>query len=145
MEVSIIITAASVVTAITTLIATSGKWGRFLAIKIGRIAVNHIRFEDIDPESMAGKSIRYKEDIASSLESISSTMTEMQKEITKNRVDNLRIELLQLIHNTPQKVEVIERVYQSYIESGGNSYVSQVMEEWRLIYAKKAIRDTIGK
>lgn len=143
MSTAIIVTIASVLTALGTIIAISSKLSQYLAIRIGRFAVNYIRPEDLSPDSMIGESIKFKEEIAQSLESISVSMSEMQKDISKNRVDNLRIELLQLIHNTPHKAEVIEKVYSQYVAMGGNSYVKQVMNEWRAVHEKEVIRETI--
>jgi len=119
---------------------TSLKVGKLIAILIGRFSINHIRRIDIQDESFIGQEFKFNDEIAKSLSGINTTISEMQRSLDKNRVGNLRIELLQLIHNTPDKGEVIEQVYENYVSLGGNSYVHQVMQEWRKIYGKKTIR-----
>jgi hypothetical protein len=41
-----------------------------------------------------------------------------------------RLELLNLIHHSPDKKKQIERVYVEYKDLGGNSYIDDVYDEW---------------
>lgn len=140
MDTQVVLTIAGVLAAATTIVVTALKVGKLVAILIGRFSINHIRRVDIKDDSFIGSEFKFNDEIAKSLSGIDATMTEMQRSIDKNRVGNLRIELLHLIHNTPDKADIIEQVYENYASLGGNSYVRQVMEEWRKIYGKKTIR-----
>lgn len=140
MDTQLILTTAGVLAAATTIIMTSLKVSKLIAILIGRFSINHIRRSDIQDESFVGQEFKFNDEIAKSLSDIDATISEMQRSLDKNRVGNLRIELLQLIHNTPDKADIIEQVYDNYVSLGGNSYVHQVMTEWRKIYGKKTIR-----
>ena len=140
MNTQVVLTIAGVLAAATTIIMTSLKVGKLTAILIGRFSINHIRRSDIHDDSFVGQEFKFNDEIAKSLSGIDATISEMQRSLDKNRVGNLRIELLQLIHNTPDKADIIEQVYENYISLGGNSYVKQVMKEWREIYGKKTIR-----
>lgn len=140
MDTQVVLTIAGVLAAATTIVMTSLKVGKLIAILIGRFSINHIRRMDIQDDSFVGQEFKFNDEIAKTLSGINATISEMQRSLDKNRVGNLRIELLQLIHNTPDKGEVIEQVYENYVSLGGNSYVHQVMTEWRKIYGKKTIR-----
>lgn len=140
MDAQVVLTIAGVLAAATTIVVTALKVGKLIAILIGRFSINHIRRVDIRDDTFVGQEFKFNDEIAKSLAGIDSTMSEMQRSIDKNRVGNLRIELLHLIHNTPDKADIIEQVYENYASLGGNSYVRQVMEEWRKIYGKKTIR-----
>ena len=140
MDTQVVLTIAGVLAAATTIVVTALKVGKLIAILIGRFSINHIRRLDIHDDSFVGQEFKFNDEIAKSLSGIDATISEMQRSLNKNRVGNLRIELLQLIHNTPDKGEVIEQVYENYVRLGGNSYVHQVMQEWRKIYGKKTIR-----
>lgn len=140
MDAQVVLTIAGVLAAATTIVVTALKVGKLVAILIGRFSINHIRRLDIKDDSFIGSEFKFNDEIAKSLSGIDATMSEMQRSIDKNRVGNLRIELLHLIHNTPDKADIIEQVYENYASLGGNSYVRQVMEEWRKIYGKKTIR-----
>lgn len=140
MDAQVVLTIAGVLAAATTIVVTALKVGKLIAILIGRFSINHIRRIDIRDDTFVGQEFKFNDEIAKSLSGIDATMTEMQRSIDKNRVGNLRIELLHLIHNTPDKADIIEQVYENYASLGGNSYVRQVMEEWRKIYGKKTIR-----
>lgn len=140
MDTQVVLTIAGVLAAATTIVVTALKVGKLIAILIGRFSINHIRRVDIRDDTFVGQEFKFNDEIAKSLAGIDSTMSEMQRSIDKNRVGNLRIELLHLIHNTPDKADIIEQVYENYASLGGNSYVRQVMEEWRKIYGKKTIR-----
>lgn len=144
MDTQVVLTIAGVVAAATTIIMTSLKVGKLIAILIGRFSINHIRRLDIHDDSFVGQEFKFNDEIAKSLSDIDATITEMQRSLDKNRVGNLRIELLQLIHNTPDKADIIEQVYENYVSLGGNSYVHQVMVEWRKMYGKKTIRRHIS-
>lgn len=143
MDTQVVLTIAGVLAAATTIVVTALKVGKLIAILIGRFSINHIRRADIQDDSFVGQEFKFNDEIAKSLSGIEATMSEMRRSIDKNRVGNLRIELLHLIHNTPDKADIIEQVYESYVGLGGNSYVRQVMEEWRKIYGKKTIRRRI--
>lgn len=140
MDAQVVLTIAGVLAAATTIVVTALKVGKLIAILIGRFSINHIRRFDIKDDSFIGSEFKFNDEIAKSLSGIDATMSEMQRSIDKNRVGNLRIELLHLIHNTPDKADIIEQVYENYVSLGGNSYVRQVMVEWRKIYGKKTIR-----
>lgn len=140
MDTQVVLTIAGVLAAATTIVVTALKVGKLVAILIGRFSINHIRRSDIQDKSFIGQEFKFNDEIAKSLSGIDATMAEMQRSIDKNRVGNLRIELLHLIHNTPDKADIIEQVYENYVSLGGNSYVRQVMVEWRKIYGKKTIR-----
>lgn len=140
MDTQVVLTIAGVLAAATTIVMTSLKVGKLIAILIGRFSINHIRRLDIRDDSFVGQEFKFNDEIAKSLSDIDITISEMQRSLDKNRVGNLRIELLQLIHNTPDKADIIEQVYDNYVSLGGNSYVHQVMMEWRKIYGKKTIR-----
>lgn len=140
MDTQLVLTIAGVLAAATTIVVTALKVGKLIAILIGRFSINHIRRLDIKDDSFIGSEFKFNDEITKSLADIDSTMSEMQRSIDKNRVGNLRIELLHLIHNTPDKADIIEQVYENYVSLGGNSYVRQVMVEWRKIYGKKTIR-----
>jgi len=57
----------------------------------------------------------------------------------------LRVEILQNIHNTPDKVNVIITLYEEYKKAGGNHYIDEVYAEWFEKYAKKVINKRITK
>ncbi len=138
MDPATIITTAGVVGGFATIVATSGKWGKWFATKIGRSAVNEIREQDIDEKSYIGQRFAFDEQIHS-------TMVGMQNDMRKTHLVTLRVELLQLIQNTPKKAEIIEQVADEYFRAGGNSYMRQVVEEWREIYGKRAIHKELIK
>lgn len=50
-----------------------------------------------------------------------------------------RVELLQMIHQSPSKALRIEALYKEYKSAGGNSYIDDVFEDWRTSFkqAKK--------
>jgi hypothetical protein len=53
--------------------------------------------------------------------------------VKENRKGILRQEILLLIHMRPEKVEAIEQAYDEYVKMGGNSYITRVINEWRMV------------
>ncbi|MDL2235462.1 hypothetical protein LJC07_04810 [Christensenellaceae bacterium OttesenSCG-928-L17] len=143
--VAIVLTASGVIGAVITIATASKKVGKILSIRIGRYAVNHIREQDLDPESMVGKGFAFNNEIIKTLKESNAIMEYMRNDINRNHTDSLRVELLQLIHNTPEKAEIIEQVFDNYVKNGGNSYMLQVVEEWRKVYGGEVIRRRITK
>lgn len=142
---AIIIAGAGILTAITTIVATSGRWGKSLSILMLRVAINHLRNKDIDPDSLVGIEMRKNDSIEAHLAEIRETLESMDSAIERSRVSDIRIELLLAVHNTPEKVDVIEHLYHKYMLAGGNSYVTRLIEEWREAYARKIVQQQIMK
>jgi hypothetical protein len=61
----------------------------------------------------------------------------------QNRLSILRVEILLNIHNAPEKVEIIEGLYDEYQKLGGNKYISSVIHTWREKYANDVIKERI--
>jgi hypothetical protein len=61
----------------------------------------------------------------------------------ENQLSILRVEILLNIHNAPEKIEVIEDLYDEYTKLGGNKYISSVIHTWRDKYANDVIRGRI--
>jgi len=43
-----------------------------------------------------------------------------------------QLQILSAIHNTPNERRLIDQMYDSYKELGGNSYIDTVVAEWRV-------------
>jgi len=61
---------------------------------------------------------------------------ELVSDIKSLKLATKRNELLLLFNSNPDNVEVLERVYDEYIELGGNSYISNLHTEWQRKYAR---------
>jgi hypothetical protein len=133
-----IITAGAVVGAIGGIVAAAGVWGKKAVMAISRYGVNHLKHGDIIPDSYIGQQIDWNTVVDHKLDKIITQLGQHQLDIVKTH-------LLQLIHNTPEKVEIIEDIYSKYRELGGNSYICQVVEEWRDQYAKPIIHERVEK
>jgi hypothetical protein len=55
----------------------------------------------------------------------------------------LRLEILENIHNAPEKVEVISGLYDYYKKTGGDSYIETIVAAWRQKYAAPIIEGRI--
>jgi hypothetical protein len=60
------------------------------------------------------------------------------------RCQVLRVTILNNIHHTPHKAEVIEEDYAAYKALGGNSYLDGVVEEWRRSHEAGLIARRLG-
>jgi hypothetical protein len=60
------------------------------------------------------------------------------------RKDILRLSVLQSIHNSPYKAEVIEAEYRKYKDLGGNSYLDSEVDEWRETFEKPLVKKRLS-
>ncbi len=65
--------------------------------------------------------------------------------VSTNRRNIIKMELLSLIRNEPQRAESIENLFTDYRNLGGNSYVCEIVEVWREIHEKNVIKERIKK
>lgn len=65
--------------------------------------------------------------------------------ILENRVANLRIEILTMIHHCPERVSTIEQLFKEYKDLGGNHYIEAVMNAWRKEYAEDVVKNRITR
>lgn len=86
---------------------------------------------------------RLGDKIDGGFERVSKEIAELDSKISLNRRDIVKLELLSTIRNTPELVEVIERLYNDYAELGGNSYICDIYSAWREEYAMKVLKARI--
>jgi hypothetical protein len=67
----------------------------------------------------------------------------VMKELHQKDLHIWRLEILLLINTQPGKAENIEHAYDEYCALGGNSYVHQVVKEWRSLYERDVIRQRL--
>lgn len=65
--------------------------------------------------------------------------------VSTNRRNIIKMELLSLIRNEPQRAESIENLFTDYRNLGGNSYVCEIVEVWREIHERNVIKERIKK
>ena len=70
--------------------------------------------------------------------------TETEQQIKEMRLSVLRVELQTAIYNTPERVKVIEELYEQYKALGGNFYIKEIMDVWREKYEKDILSKRIG-
>ena len=135
---TIIATVATTLAAIILIVSTYRKIGKWISLKIAKASINELKEPDIDPESYVGHAFAFDRVVVDELKSIHAS-------ILNSRKSTLRIELLQLIHNTPEKTEIIEQLFDEYRSIGGNSYMIQVIKEYRTQYGREVIKKRIEK
>jgi len=82
------------------------------------------------------------DDIRKSITEIKNSFSEQLREI---RIDQLYSRILDLVHHTPEKVELIEITYKKYKDLGGNGYIDKVYKEWETKYAIGIIKDRLNE
>lgn len=86
---------------------------------------------------------RLGDKIDGGFERVSKEIAELDGKISLNRRDIVKLELLSTIRNTPELVEVIEKLYSDYTSLGGNSYVCDLYNAWREEYAMKVLKQRL--
>jgi hypothetical protein len=69
----------------------------------------------------------------------------IQSEIDQLRSEVIQNRLLTNIHNTPEKVSVVEADYKTYSQLGGNGYMREVYDQWKAIYEHSTVKGRIAK
>ena len=64
----------------------------------------------------------------------------LSEKVDKNTLDIKRQELLLLLYTSPNMIRVIEDTYSQYCKMGGNSYIHNLIEQWRASYANDVIK-----
>ncbi len=72
------------------------------------------------------------EDIKSRLDDGDNSFADIKTSMTRNELAILRMELIQLLELHPERESMIYKVYDKYEHLGGNSYVTELMEEYKL-------------
>jgi BioD-like phosphotransacetylase family protein len=98
-------------------------------------------------KNFAEEDIRLKEFVTTEVtrleSSIQESLTDTLEIVHTNRKSLLRIEILENIHNTPEKIEVIERLYTEYKDNSGNGYLDAVYVAWKNKYETQVVIDRI--
>jgi hypothetical protein len=69
----------------------------------------------------------------------------IQAEIDQLRSEVIQNRLLTNIHNTPEKVSVIEADYKTYSQLGGNGYMREVYDQWKAMYEHPIVKGRFAK
>lgn len=83
------------------------------------------------------------ETIIKAIESANSKFDELEEKIGGVILSSKRNEYLIMITNHPEKVIEIEKIYDEYIQRGGNSYINDLHTIWREEFARHEIRNNI--
>jgi hypothetical protein len=127
----IIITIASIITALTVIFASFTKSRRAVATWLSRTGVNEIRQQDIDMKSYIGQTINLSKEMVA-------THSDIKDALNRQHQDLLRIQIVQFISYRPTEVVVLEDIYTLYKRAGGNGFIDGMMNDWRAKYNKSA-------
>lgn len=142
---TVITVAGGVLGATIAITAFGAKVWKWIAIRSGRLAVNHIRKQDISPNSYVGEWAKNGEKTLTLMAEANAISQGMRDDINRNHVHSLQVELRQLIYNTPEKTDIIEEIYANYLSAGGSSVaLGKVMEEWRKVYLARDVKKQVG-
>lgn len=70
----------------------------------------------------------------SKLNQIVTNQEEMKEHLTDVKRDLLRLQILNLVQHEPKNKDTILNLYDTYTKLKGNSYISTIIEKWRLEY-----------
>jgi hypothetical protein len=139
-----IVATASTLTAVGVIWGIVKFWSRKMAKKVGIVAANAIQEKDIHPESYLGKALAWNEKTDDRLLAIEKQLRANEIQMKSNDLSTKRLELLTMIHITPEAVRLIENVYQEYKKIGGNSYIcNDIVPAWRKKYAENIVKNEI--
>ena len=131
---NVITTLSGLLIAIAAILATFTKIRSWIANKF----ISDVKFDKVDKRSelyeMYEKIMNADEQRKEILEKIDSLAKEQEKSLKDLKMSTLRLELGRLLDHEPKNVDTIYRLYDQYIEMGGNSYMVDRIEHWKEEY-----------
>lgn len=126
----ILITVGSVITAGTLVYKFVTSWGTKLAEAITRVGVKSLRQEDLKRNENFNQ-------VLSNQTAIADAVASLAEALNTNTMMTLRLEIKDLIRNSPEQRRAIEAAIQDYHDVHGDSYVDAMYDEWKEEYLKQ--------
>lgn len=136
--VTVIVTISSVIIAITTILASFGKFRRWLINKIA----SDIDYSKIDKRSKIYKNHEVVTSVEKLLEDgvfdkIQKNQENIEASIDELKMSTLRLEIGRLLDHEPKNKDLIYKLYDIYKKMGGNSYMHAEIKKWEQEYVFK--------
>lgn len=136
MDWQLILTIASILTAIGVIYGFVKKWGKAIAKLIVQFGLRQLSEADIQENPH----MKGHYDLLLSLQTeIRDQMALLAKELQDNTKLTLKLELKELFRNYPEKVDTIEETMKEYHAVHGNSYIDAMYEDWKKTYVQGMI------
>lgn len=132
----ILITLGSVITAGTLVYKFVTSWGVKLAEFITKAGVKSLRKEDLERNENFKTVLENQTNIATSV-------GRLAQALELNTMMTLRLEIKDLIRNSPEQRRAIEAAIIDYHNIHGDSYVDAMYEEWKEEFLKKQAKKEI--
>lgn len=135
---AVVISVAATLTAVGTIIGFAKTYGGPLVAKLVRYGISKMNEEDINHNEYFKKVISNQGDIAESVKRLAEALE-------LNTVMTLRLEIKDLIRNSPEQRRAIEAALGDYHAVHGDSYVDAMYDEWKEEYLKVQAKQELKK
>lgn len=135
---TVIVTISSIIIAVTTILASFGKFRKWLINKIA----SDIDYSKIDKRSKVYKNHEVVTSIEKLVEDgvfdkIQTNQENIEASINELKMSTLRLEIGRLLDHEPKNKDLIYKLYDVYKEMGGNSYMHAEIKKWEQEYVFK--------
>lgn len=149
MDWHIVLTIASIMTAVGVIIGSTSKWGGAISKFISKVGWKKMNAMDLEGNIVWKEHQEYSKQMMKAITSLGEKLDVLHQDLRKSIDEDtkliLKLELKDLFLNHPERIDAIENAYGHYHNLHGNSYIEELHEEWRENYLSKAVEKEVNK
>lgn len=149
MDWQLIVTIASILTAIGVIYGSARKWGGAISKLIAKTGWKKLNAKELEENAVWKTHEDYSEQLMSSLAALGDKLDSIHNDLSTGLNENtkltLKLELTELFRDHPERIDAIETAFKQYTDLGGNSYVKELYEEWEGNYLSKIAKQEVNK
>lgn len=145
----LIITIASILTALGVIYGSARKWGGAISKAIAKTGWKNLSARDLEDNAAWAQHQAESKATLDALNALADKMDLIHKDLSTSLAENtkitLKLELKELFRNHPERIDAIESTYKAYRDLHGNTYIKDMYEAWEEKYLNKVAEKEVNK